>query len=189
MVFPKSVRSKNSESESTSLVHFSVDFRSPAKSLTFSGPIAKPIRWQKVKVLPSKQHAPKICVLSFTCTLYFPSGRGRSKQKSKSPAQPCRRDAPPGAEAWRPAARSRRGSPCSSNGESGGPKLFLWELRYMGCGAPFWMGLKGNQKETTYLEGPQFFRNTHMAVSCRRMWTSKRVSLPFGFLLDAPPKK
>ena len=37
----------------------SVAFCSPAKSLTFSGVMGKPISWQKVKVLTSKQDAPK----------------------------------------------------------------------------------------------------------------------------------
>ena len=37
----------------------SVAFCSPAKSLNFSGLIRKPISWQKVKVLTSKQNAPK----------------------------------------------------------------------------------------------------------------------------------
>ena len=36
-----------------------VAFCSPARSLTFSGLIGKPISWQKVQVLTSKQHAPK----------------------------------------------------------------------------------------------------------------------------------
>ena len=37
-----------------------VAFCSPAKSLTFSGFNGKPISWQKVKVLTSKQNAPKV---------------------------------------------------------------------------------------------------------------------------------
>ena len=39
----------------------SVAFCSPAKSSTFGGLMGKPTRWQKVKVLTSKQHAQKLC--------------------------------------------------------------------------------------------------------------------------------